>query len=116
MASLNFNELKAEEEKLTDEQGLHLTGLDDEEIMVRPVMMLPSEDQKVVLTLSKTLNKKNTADEAMLDALDQILIAASDKKEAMKKTLAALATPSKMTIFEAWMKAADLPEASASTS
>lgn len=111
MASLSFDDLMAEAEQETKAKGLDFTAKDGSKVLLRPLMMLGKVELKNVLALVKRVQNEDAEIDARLDAIDAILVAAADRKDPLKKSLAELPPSMRTRIFEEWMKAADLPEA-----
>ncbi|MEU9871105.1 hypothetical protein AB0C87_24960 [Actinomadura sp. NPDC048021] len=116
MATLSFADLKAKAEETQKENGLVFIAKDGKEILLRPLLHLSKTELKNALAHVKVIENEDFDFEVRLDAIDQILVVAADRKDAMKKSLADLPTESRMEIFSAWMEAAQGPEASSSTS
>ncbi|MGW5735734.1 MULTISPECIES: hypothetical protein [Streptomyces] len=109
MATLDFHELKEAAEKDAGD-GLTLTG-GSKVIHLRPVMTLPSADLKLVFKHVEAVQAKNVSELGKIDAMDNALIAAADHKAELKKMLVDLPMSARLEIFEAWMEAAEVPEA-----
>lgn len=107
MASLSFDDLVAAEQS----DGLEFLAKGGAKVMLRSVLVLPREDQKLLLTLIESMDAEKSDVEKMEDTVDRILVTAADKKEPMKKSLAVLRLKSKATLVKEWMNASDLPEA-----
>ncbi|MFD0374667.1 hypothetical protein [Streptomyces sp. NPDC127112] len=109
MATLDFLELQALAEKDASE-GLTINGPDGA-VRLRPLMVLPKGDLKAVYQHIEAIQSKKVSEFGRIDAMDNALIAAADKKKAMGSMLDALPLASRLEIFEAWMEAAEVPEA-----
>jgi hypothetical protein len=111
VATLSFDDLLAEAHEEAEAKGLEFVAKAGVKVVLRPVLMLADKEMKLVLTLAESMQDDKLSIDAKLEAVSQILVAAADKKDAMKKSLAELPLAQRVKIFETWMKAADLPEA-----
>jgi hypothetical protein len=109
--ALSYEDLMAESEAEAEAKGLPFIAKGGVATVFRPIMFLDNKEMKVVLALAESMQDDKLSTDAKIDAVNAILIAAADKKDAVKKSLADLPLPARMRIFEEWMKAADLPEA-----
>lgn len=109
--ALSFDELMAEANEEAKVKGLDFEAKGGSKVLFRPVLSLSDQELKVVLALVESMQDDKLSTQAKLDAVNAILMAAADKKDATKKSLAELPLTARMRIFEEWTKAADLPEA-----
>lgn len=109
--ALSFDDLLAEAETEAKAKGLDFVAKDGTKVLFRPVLSLGDREMKVVLALVESMQDDKLSTEAKLDAINAILLAAADKKDATKKSLAELPLTARTRILEEWMKSADLPEA-----
>ncbi|QFG25446.1 hypothetical protein [Actinomadura sp. WMMB 499] len=116
MATLSFADLKAKAEQAEKEMGLSFIAKDGKELLLRPLLHLSKTELKNALAHVSVIENDDNDFETRLEAVDQMLVVAADRKDAMRKSLADLPTDARMEIFKAWMEAAQGPEASDSTS
>ncbi|MET8684848.1 hypothetical protein ABZV77_11580 [Streptomyces sp. NPDC004732] len=100
MKTLDFNAIAEAADK---DPGLQITSLDGEKIQLRKFENLPGDDFKTVMKLINIIQDEKVGQDAKLDAMDQCLVAASDKKESMKYSLARLPLSARNEAFDAWM-------------
>lgn len=108
MANLKFNDLLAEAEK--NEKNVEIETADGSVVKLREFANLPGADFKLVLKYIDILQDKKVKESEKIDAMDLCLIAASDRKDAMKEMLDLLPLSGRESIFNAWMEAAEVPE------
>lgn len=116
MANLNFADLKAKAEKVQKEKGVTFVAKDGKELFLRPLLHLSKQELKSALALVKVIEDEKKDYEARLDAVDQMLVIAASRKKAMRDSLDDLPAEIRMEVFQVWMEAAQVPEASDSTS
>jgi len=123
--ALSFDDLMAEAKEEAKATGLEFVAKGGTKVLLRPILMLSKTEVKNILALLDKLNAVKSSKDGdqdteavieMFDSVDQVLICAADRKDPMRKSLADLPPKSRMQIFEAWMKAAEVPEASRSAS
>lgn len=110
-AQLSFDDLMAEAETEAQAKGLEFVAKGGVTVLLRPLLLLSKAELKNVTVLLDKVQKEDATIDARLDAVDAIMLCAADKKDALKRSLAELPPTMRTKIFEAWMKAADLPEA-----
>lgn len=110
-AKLSFDDLMAEVETESEADGLTFTAKGGTVVLLRPLLLLSKVELKNVTLLIEKVQKEDATIDARLDAMDAIMVCAADKKDALRKSLTELPTAKRTKMFEAWMKAADLPEA-----
>lgn len=113
MAKLRYADLIAEAAKEEAEKSLVFECKDGKEVRLRPILLLNSEELKTAQTLIKVIADEKADTFDRLAAIDNILIAAADKKNDFKKALADIPPTMRTKIFDEWMKAGQLGEASA---
>ncbi|MEO3860123.1 hypothetical protein [Acrocarpospora sp. B8E8] len=113
MSVLKYSDLIDEVEREQAAKGLEFEAKDGKVLLLRPILLLNKDELKVVRTLLKVVGDKDTDTFEQIDAMDAMLVAAADRKDAMKKSLADLPPQMKTRVFEAWMQAAKSGEASA---
>lgn len=116
MATLSFADLKEKAEAKEKDNGLTFIAKDGKELILRPLLHLSKVELKNALALVKVIENEDNDFELRIDGIDQMLVIAANRKEAMRKSIADLPIESRMEIFQAWMEAAQGPEASDSTS
>lgn len=116
MANLNFADLKAKAEKVQKEKGVTFVAKDGKELFLRPLLHLSKQELKSALALVRVIEDEKKDYEARLDAVDQMLVIAASRKKAMRDSLDDLPAEIRMEVFQVWMEAAQVPEASDSTS
>ncbi|MFF3673567.1 hypothetical protein ACFYYS_06195 [Streptomyces sp. NPDC002120] len=107
--TLNFFELKEAATKDAAE-GLTIEGPNGP-VHLRPVMVLPKSDLKLVYKHIDAIQAKGVSELDKIDAMDNALVAAADKKDRLKVMLDDLPLAARLEIFEGWMEAAEVPEA-----
>ncbi|WP_433332526.1 hypothetical protein [Spirillospora sp. CA-294931] len=113
---LSYADLKAKAEKKAHEKGLPFIARDGKQVFLRPLLSLSKVEGKNALALVSIVENDKRDLNERLEAIDAMLVVASDRKRAMKDSLGDLDSESRMEIFQAWMEAAQGPEASDSTS
>ncbi|MFI6319751.1 hypothetical protein ACIBG8_19610 [Nonomuraea sp. NPDC050556] len=113
MAVLKFDDLKADVDRELRAKGLEFIAKNGDTVLLRPVMLLGKEELKVVRTLLEVIQDDKSDAFTRLEAMDSMMIAASDGKKAFKDSLAELPPQIRSKIFDAWMKGGELGEASA---
>ncbi|SFI81795.1 hypothetical protein SAMN05216275_10573 [Streptosporangium canum] len=113
MAVLRYEDLVEEVERETADKGLPFLAKDGKTVILRPIMLLGKEELKVVQALLKVIGDDTADTFARIDAMENMLIAAADKKDSLKKSLADLPPQIRTKVFNAWMEAGKGPEASA---
>lgn len=77
-------------------------------VTLRPLLLLPDKELKVVSVLLKSFDDVDDEDfEKRLEIVDQVLGVVADKKEAFKKDMADFPASVRTQIFAAWFKADD---------
>jgi hypothetical protein len=110
---VSYEDLMAEVETEAKEQGLEFTCKDGKVSFLRPFLLLGDTELKNIVLL---LDKVNDGDLSLTDRMgyaDKILIAAADKKDSLRKSLADLPLGKKIKVIQMWMDAAgnkQLPE------
>jgi hypothetical protein len=112
---MSFDELMAEAKQEAVENGLDFTAKDKTEVLLRPILLLSKQEIKNVMALAKKVGDDKVDIDAQLDAVDQMLVCAADRKDAMKKSVTDLPPKAKMKVMKAWLEAANVPEDSGST-
>lgn len=113
MSVLKYEDLVDEVERELVAKGLEFLAKDGKTVLLRPILFLGKDELKVVQTLLKVVGDETRDTFERIDAMDAMLVAAADKKDSLKKSLADLPTQIHTRIFDAWMKAAKAGEASA---
>lgn len=111
MAVLKYADLVADVKRESDENGLDFEAKDGTTVRLRPIVLLGKDELKVVQTLVKVVSDEDRDTYERIEAMDNMLIAAADKKASLKDSLADLPPQYHARVFDAWMKAAALPEA-----
>lgn len=101
MAILDFKTLLEEAEKAP---AVEIKGLDGETIKLRKFDNLPGKDFKNVLKYIDIIQSDKTNEAGKIDAMDLCLIAAADKKDALKGALEKLPMTARNATFQAWME------------
>lgn len=113
MPTLKYSDLIAEAKQEIDEKGLVFEGKDGKTIKLRPILYLGKEELQVVQTMLNVVRDEQKDLFDRLEAIEKILVAAADRKDAFKKSLADLPPSVCTRIFEEWMEAGQMGEASA---
>ncbi|GAA3537176.1 hypothetical protein GCM10022419_016250 [Nonomuraea rosea] len=113
MAVLKYDDLIADVERELEENGLHFIAKDGTTVVLRPILLLGKDELKVVQTLLEKVGDDDADTFAKIEAIDAMLIAAADKKQALKDSLGDLPPQIRTRVFDAWMKGSDAGEASA---
>ncbi|GII83294.1 hypothetical protein Ssi03_12840 [Sphaerisporangium siamense] len=113
MAVLKYEDLVADVEREQVEKGLEFVAKDGKTVLLRPILLLSKDELAVVRGLLPTVTNNEADPFDRIDAIGRILVAASDKKDSLKKSLADLPPHFHTRIFDDWMKAAKSGEASA---
>lgn len=108
MADLNFEDLIADSEKTA--KFVNIKAPDGSVVKLRDFSHLPGADFKTVLKYIDILQDDKIKENAKVDAMDLCLVAAADRKDALKEMLDLLPLSGRETIFNAWMEAAEVPE------
>lgn len=108
MAVIKVTELlaKAEEES----KNVEIEAVDGSLIMLRGFNSLPGADLKLVLKYMDILQDKKVSETEKVNVMDQCLVTAADRKEAMAEILDVLPMSSREVLLDAWMEAAEVPE------
>ncbi|MEU5878180.1 hypothetical protein [Spirillospora sp. NPDC047279] len=114
--TLSFADLKTKAEQAEREKGQPFIAKDGKELFLRPLLHLNKAELKNALALVDVIQNDDTSFQLRLDAMDQMLIVAADRKKAMRDSVDNLPAEARMEIFKVWMEAAEGPEASDSTS
>lgn len=109
--ALSFDDLMAEAVAESKAKGLEFVAKGGETVLIRPLLLLSKTELKNIMALLKRVENDEADIVDRLDSVDAILVAAADRKEALKRSLAELPPAMRTRVFEAWMQAADLPEA-----
>ena len=104
---LSFDDLKKSVDEQVAEKGVYFKAKDGKKVTLRPLMLLNDAELKVVKTLMESVSKEQDKDEQDVirlgESINQILVAAADVKESLKKSLAELPFETRIEIFNAWM-------------
>lgn len=116
---MSYDDVMDDVQKGIDDKSLVWTCKDKKtKVTLRPMMLIPDPDLKVVLVLIKALGEIDDTDfEKRIETVDRILVAVADKKDAFKKDMADIPAEKRIEIFQAWSDAdSDQGEASDSES
>ncbi|MFC9974305.1 hypothetical protein ACFVH6_25715 [Spirillospora sp. NPDC127200] len=116
MATLKYSDLMAEAKREIRENSLEFIAKNGEKVIFRPVMYLSDAELKVIQVHLKIVSNEDADVSDRIEAIDRILVAAADRKKALRESLADLPAQSRAKIFETWMKVDDAGEASNSES
>ncbi|MEU4726540.1 hypothetical protein AB0G06_43675 [Nonomuraea dietziae] len=111
--ALNYADLMAEVSKARTEQSLPFVAKDGKTVLLRPLLLLGDDELKVIKALLPTVQDKDGDAFKKLEAITTILVAAADKKDSFKKSLADLPQQVHARIFNEWIDAVNAGEASA---
>lgn len=104
---IKYDDLQKKVQEKIDEKAVNFTAKDGKVVVIRPLGMLPDADLKAVRVYLKELEKHQDSEENDLEKLGElmnlVLVAASDKKESMKKSLVDFPVDTRVDIFNAWM-------------
>lgn len=101
MAILDFKALLDEAEKAP---AVELKGIKGESIKLRKFENLPGADFKAVLKYIDIIQDDKVSEAGKIDAMDKCLVAAADKKDALKLALEKLPMGARNKVFAAWME------------
>lgn len=109
---MRFADLMTEVNQEAEEKGLPFVAKDGKTVLLRPVMLLSEMEMKTVLGLLPKLNNDDVSVEEKLSYAGTILVAAADRKDSLKRSLAELPPIKHLKIVEAWMAKAgsEVPE------
>lgn len=100
MAKINFKDLLS---AANSNPGVEIVALDGKTVVLRRFENLPSKDFKTVLKYIDILQDDKVNQSGKMDAMDACLIAAADKKDSLKESLAEMPISARNTVFETWM-------------
>lgn len=113
MPGLSYNDLLAEVEAEKEEKSLEFVAKDGNTVQIRPLLLLSKDELKTAKSLLPKLQDKDGDPFEKIDVMDAILVAAADRKDSLKKSLADLPPQVHARIFSAWLEAGKAGEASA---
>jgi hypothetical protein len=116
MATLKYSDLMAEAKREIRKNSLEFIGKSGEKIIFRPVMYLSDAELKVIQVHLKVVSDQDADVSDRIEAIDRILVAAADRKKALRESLSDLPAQSRAKIFETWMQVDDVGEVSSSES
>ncbi|MEU7830384.1 hypothetical protein [Nonomuraea sp. NPDC049129] len=111
--ALNYADLVAEAELEMAEKSLEFIAKDGKTVMLRPLLLLSKDELKTVQVLLKKVADQEADSLDRLAAIDNILVAVSDRKDSLKKSLADLPPAMHARVFNEWNAAGSPGEASA---
>ncbi|WP_441248941.1 hypothetical protein [Kitasatospora sp. McL0602] len=112
MSTLNFADLKAEADK-KHAGGLKFVAANGKKIRLRRIEAVPAGDLQAIMQYMDVMQSEKVSDARRIEAMGNMVVAASSDKKAMRASVDALPLDSLMTICEAWMEEAAPGEASA---
>lgn len=113
MTVLKYADLLSEANKEAEDKSLEFGAKDGKIVKIRPLLHLGRDELKSVRALLKKVQDDKGDPFDRLDAMDQILVAAADRKDALKSSLADLPPQARTRIFNTWMKVSNAGESSA---